>query len=111
MTRSCPYCDDVLAAEKYDDHLKDCIDASHLDPPAPPGRFVVYCQNRDCLLYKGMRYPDVGHAELVAFAHENRMRETHPAEGRHVCDVKDLNPDQTSLNSESATGTKEATRG
>lgn len=110
MTRSCPYCSDVVAAEKFDDHLKDCIDAAHVDPPAPPGRFLVTCSNLDCLLHKGVPYSDIGNAELLAWAHENRWREL-GGRGIHSCNVTEFVKDQTSLAPESATGTKEAARG
>lgn len=110
MTRTCPYCESVVCEENFPDHLRDCI-KEHAPPPAPPVGFQVKCQDVDCILFKGVNYPDVGNAELLAFAHENRFRELG---SRHLVDVEDLSlavPAPTSDPAGSAAGAKEADNG
>ncbi len=100
MTRDCPYCDDVLPSENFDDHLDECM--RHLDVPPPPGRYRVTCSATDCLLFKGVTYPEIGNAEILAWAHESRMDDlVHP----HHCTVQDLKEVQPSKKAtEAATG-------
>ncbi len=106
MTRECPYCEDVLPEERFQDHLTDCM--RHLVVPPPPGRFRVTCSNHDCLLFKGVTYPEIGHAEILAWAHESRMDDLADP---HHCTLEDLNPVQPSKKPEAATGVKEAANG
>jgi hypothetical protein len=95
-----------MPEEVYNDHLTKCM--AHIEVPTPPARFKLTCQDFDCILHKPVYYPDIGHAELIAWAHESRFREIG---SKHFCDIEDLNPVQPSVNPESATGTKEAAHG
>jgi hypothetical protein len=108
VVKTCPYCDDIMPEERFDEHLQAHLDAAQKIAPPPHGRFRLKCSDTGCILYKGTYYPEVGHAELVAWAHESRFTD----EGSHFCTVEELDLVQPSKKPAAATGDeKEAAHG
>lgn len=113
MTRECPYCDDVLLGEHFDEHLQECIRKAAKEIPAPQARFQVTCSRVDCILNKGLPFDDFAAAEFLAFAHEQRnpWDDQTQLSYRHYVDVQELNKVQPSVKPGAPTGAQEAAHG